>query len=932
MPREWLFNARFAGWRSRWANAEPRRLLVQATEAFIDRALIDWATLLGRARGDRDRAIVQNLCFLDSIREAAGRARSTNARQASGRREARPAPERRSPTSLLVRLVVVLATTQVICSLVVLATALASGESISNRAPQVVLTLGFAAASLFLGTVTSRDPRSLYLLAFFVCAASAFARGALTGLREGWAESIDPVTQGLFPETFIPGCMWLFALDFPRVRRFTVFDMLTRHGAAATCFLGSLVFGINVVAAYHPVDQGLLVYLLRDHPSNAFWHLLAATLVPAVAVVLVRSHRAPPSERRKVARFACAITAGTTPFLLFGVAPIVWPGVGAWLLVVSPFQRIWLVRLVITALAVTPILATAAVIVDRPLELQSILRRAWRYALARSALTALVAAPFVVLFLALYGLRDVVIADLFADSRAWLLLSCAAVGCLLLFARSTLLETVDRRFSRRAADHRELLARSLERVRNARGQREIMVTVKRELCKSIGAAAVHLLVPKGGDAFAEPFGGNTQLPRDAAIVAMLQKSTTPLDLSGGGPLFALLPKEERDWVAANDVELAAALTRRDGTVAAIALVGHRVGGLPFDERDRWFVTTLTTAAAAVWDSARSTSRAGEAAGHASGRGEAALECPRCGVVVDTGPLPCSCRVDASLASLPRRLRGKFIVQRRLGAGGMGVVYLARDTTLDREVALKTLPELGEGGVSHLREEARAMATLNHASLATIYDLEIWRHTPVLVVEYLPNGTLAHRLTGGPLSPASAVRVGLTLTRALTYVHSKGLLHRDLKPSNIGFAATGAPKLLDFGLATLIPPSTDVDRQRGASAPIAARAPFAGTPAYLPPEAYEGAPPTTAFDLWALSVVMLEAMTGVNPFATADRVRLSHRGRNSHSADLSAYLSDLPPALGPFFERALARRPESRFHTSSEMHSALEAAASSPSFS
>lgn len=260
-----------------------------------------------------------------------------------------------------------------------------------------------------------------------------------------------------------------------------------------------------------------------------------------------------------------------------------------------------------------------------------------------------------------------------------------------------------------------------------------------------------------------------------------------------------------------------------------------------------------------------------------------------------------------LAALPARLADKFVLERRLGAGGMGIVYLARDISLDRDVALKTLPHLAAGAVARLRDEARAMATLNHQSLAVIYGLEEWRRTPVLVVEYLPNGTLAQRLTRGPFTPAEMIPLGIALARALIYMHARGVLHRDLKPSNIGFTAAGTPKLLDFGLAVLTEPAFGEDTaDTTLSHPVRA-----GTSAYLPPEAFAGAPATATFDLWALSLVLREAITGVNPLAEA------HGGSATHLVTAS-------PALSRFFDRTLDPDPERRPRTAADLLAALDA--------
>jgi len=227
----------------------------------------------------------------------------------------------------------------------------------------------------------------------------------------------------------------------------------------------------------------------------------------------------------------------------------------------------------------------------------------------------------------------------------------------------------------------------------------------------------------------------------------------------------------------------------------------------------------------------------------------------------------------ALAVLPRRLGAKFAVVRRLGAGGMGVAYLARDTALQRDVALKTLPGLHDGCMAALRDEARAMAALNHGALATIYGLECWCRTPVLVMEYFAGGTLADRLLFGALSPPEVIALGIWLADGLAYMHERGAWHRDVKPSNIGYTADGVAKLFDFGLAVAEDAS-------------------AGTPGYLPPEVLQGAPIDAAADLWGLATVLCEA-----------------GGSAVHE-------------LSAFFDRALAPARRDRFRSSRELREAL----------
>ena len=155
-----------------------------------------------------------------------------------------------------------------------------------------------------------------------------------------------------------------------------------------------------------------------------------------------------------------------------------------------------------------------------------------------------------------------------------------------------------------------------------------------------------------------------------------------------------------------------------------------------------------------------------------------------------------------VSAAPHTLRGVYRFDRRLGSGGMGVVYLARDLNLDRPVAIKTLPSVTPEQAARLRVEARAMAAVHHPNLAVIHGVETWQGTPFLIQEFLPGGTLSDRLRGGPLAIDAALRLCGTIAEALDQLHSAGIIHRDVKPSNIGFTDRDVPKLFDFGLAKL----------------------------------------------------------------------------------------------------------------------------------
>ena len=317
--------------------------------------------------------------------------------------------------------------------------------------------------------------------------------------------------------------------------------------------------------------------------------------------------------------------------------------------------------------------------------------------------------------------------------------------------------------------------------------------------------------------------------------------------------------------------------------------------------------------------------------------EPASCCPACSLVWSPDTRLCSCGTATIVAALPLFVQGKFRLERLIGAGGMGVVYLGVDMVLDRQVAIKTLPSIRSESAVRLCREARTMAAVLHPNLALIYGTEEWRGAPMLIVEYLDGGTLRECIHRGPVSFVEAIDLGIVLADVLDRVHSSGVLHRDVKPSNIGYTGDGRAKLLDFGLALLGHP-----RDSGAAAePLSGRATEAmigsadpaatvtlgdqlvGTPLYLAPEALAGVRPQPSFDLWALALVLYEAVAGHHPFAAADVRTVLAAAERGGVPDVRNHRPTCPVELAAFLRGALspdvAQRPESACAIRDELH-------------
>jgi serine/threonine protein kinase len=224
--------------------------------------------------------------------------------------------------------------------------------------------------------------------------------------------------------------------------------------------------------------------------------------------------------------------------------------------------------------------------------------------------------------------------------------------------------------------------------------------------------------------------------------------------------------------------------------------------------------------------------------------------------------------------------GPYEIQSAIGAGGMGEVYKARDTRLDRTVAIKVLPaELSNDPDRRVRfeREARAVAALSHPHICTLHDIGTHDGTTYLVMEHLGGETLADRLARGPVPLAQALDIGAQIADALDAAHKHGIIHRDLKPGNVMLTTGGAgrsgvtsAKLLDFGLAKLAAhgerPALASDASAATrSLPMTARGAIVGTLQYMAPEQVQGLPTDARTDIFALGTVLYEAMTGHRAF-------------------------------------------------------------------
>ncbi len=569
-----------------------------------------------------------------------------------------------------------------------------------------------------------------------------------------------------------------------------------------------------------------------------------------------------------------------------------------------------------------------AILRHRLFDVRVILRQGLQYALARRVLLAVVPALGILLLadLLFHGQQPLVE---ILRTRGWIYGVLGGLAAVAHVKRQGWLEALDRRFFRERYDAQRLLREVVEEIRQAHSFEQVVPRVVARIETALHPDFVELLTREPDEpayrslAAAPASHALAPLPAESKLMSLMRLLGKPLEVPqlSSGWLKEQLPHEETAFLREARIELLVPIATGGDRKEALLALGVKRSEEPYSHEDLDLLVAIASSLALLLE---------KSSGTRATRSDVFEECPQCGVCYDVGSTHCS-QEKARLVPviLPRLLSGRYHLERRLGRGGMGTVYVASDRALERRVAVKVIRQdlVGSADAAErFRREARVAASFAHPNVVTVHDFGVAEGTRAyLVMELLEGATLRESLSRQKRFPAAyAMPVLRDVCTALEAAHRRQLIHRDLKPENIFLMAGESgetAKILDFGLAKFRSNATQqptVDTASGA---------VLGTPRYMSPEQRRGQDPHPLWDLWALAVVAYEILTGAYPFNDGSQGDWFGPGPVAGFIPIATNLPEAPPPWQEFFNRAFARETAQRPQSAETFFSEFQRATS-----
>jgi eukaryotic-like serine/threonine-protein kinase len=598
-------------------------------------------------------------------------------------------------------------------------------------------------------------------------------------------------------------------------------------------------------------------------------------------------------------------------------------------------------RLTTTAPVIVPITFGYAIARHRLLGVEVVLRRGLQYLLARNVLRIALWLPVLGLVYTFVSNADKTVAEVLLERSAYFYGFLIAAGLLSVKYRPQLTEWLDRKFFREAYKQEKILLALIDSLNSCESVPEISRLVCDRVDLALHPTVAHLFYrdPEHQDfTIGHSSSGDTAMaiPEDFAAISIMQDRSRVLDLPASGK--DRLPPNEEQWFRARGVTILVAMKGADERLCGLVLLGDKKSEEPYSAGDRELLQAIAGQAAMVWENLwlkermrREQQIRRDVLAHVDSRGINLMkECEVCGRCFDRLDEVCPDDRAPLVFTVPfeRTLDNRYRLDRRLGRGGMGVVYEASDMRLRRAVAVKVLHGALFGAQDAMRRferEARASGRISHGHVVRTYDYGvIGNDGAYLVMELLRGSTWRAELNrAGTLDPLLVASWLDQTLDGLEAAHQLGLIHRDLKPENLMICrgsdgvGPGVLKILDFGLAKNQLLQSDGDTT---IAGLTVPGTLLGTYTYMSPEQLSGLPMDVRSDLFAVGVIAVESLTGERPFrgsTLSDLVRAVLHDTYQLAGDGPAMRR-----VDACLQKALAKDPKDRYGSAAAMRAEL----------
>jgi eukaryotic-like serine/threonine-protein kinase len=562
-----------------------------------------------------------------------------------------------------------------------------------------------------------------------------------------------------------------------------------------------------------------------------------------------------------------------------------------------------------------------AVLKQRLFQVSFIVRQSLQYAVARGALLIPVPILAGILIFDLVVHKDQPLGVLLS-THGWAYALMGVAGIVAHTKKSQWMEVLDRRFYREHYNAQHLLRQTMDEIRASFNLAGVAPKVVARIEQALHPEFVSILVREATEpvyrcvASAPPDVYPRGLSAESKLMSAFRLFAKPLQISlaESGWLKQQLPSEDTNFLREAHIDLMVPIAIAPHSREALMVLGPKKSEEPYGSEDQELLSGIGSALALLLERPVTSAVGGFE------------ECPRCGLCYESGMGSCPNEgAQLTRMSFKRLLSSRYRLERRLGRGGMGTVYKAVDTSLERAVAVKLIRDdlvTSSDTAERFKREAKTAASFAHPNLVIVHDFGVDSDSRVfLVMELLEGSTLRQRLEQQKkFVPQEILRVLGGVCAGLEAAHERGLVHRDLKPENIFLAQSSEgemTKILDFGLAKfLVSPSASAATMDTVAGVLM------GTPQYMSPDQLSGEAASPAWDIWALAVITYEMLTGAHPFPATSVGQMHFSIVNGRFTPLATHLPDAPAEWQQFFEQALSPKTGLRPQSAKEFASAL----------